>query len=331
MINFGEMSKKLATKLIAAFLLAIVSIFLSAPQETLAQQCFANNTSCDNTAPCCDFPDYVCDQGYCQPPAATCGKAYTPCCDSPNPQCADGLTCQNNACIPETPPPTCGEHGQACCPGNECNVAGEACFGGICNPCGSTGQCGGPGQPCDTSSGSPSCQTGYICNPADNTCVIDNQNFSQCQAAGGTCETETTCPTGKIADSKLAGCQTGTICCVADPNYTRPHGGNIKYLFCDPEEQTEINTAIGCIPISDTNRLVGFFLRFAIGIGGGIAFLLILYSGFQIITSGGDPERVKGARQLLTAAISGLLILVLSVFILEILGVDILKLPGLVN
>src|SRR5258708_17307794 len=44
-----------------------------------------------------------------------------------------------------------------------------------------------------------------------------------------------------------------------------------------------VNTAIGCIPINDQNALVGFLLRWGIGIGGGIAFLLILVAGFQIM------------------------------------------------
>ncbi|OGM87253.1 hypothetical protein A2614_02440 [Candidatus Woesebacteria bacterium RIFOXYD1_FULL_40_21] len=91
----------------------------------------------------------------------------------------------------------------------------------------------------------------------------------------------------------------------------------------------ELDTAIGCIPISDTNALMGFILTWAIGIGGGIAFLLIIVAGFQIMTSTGNPERLKGGQELLTSAIAGLIMIIFSVFILRIIGVDILKLPGL--
>ena len=90
----------------------------------------------------------------------------------------------------------------------------------------------------------------------------------------------------------------------------------------------EINTAIGCIPFGDTNAFVGFILRWAIGVGGGIAFLLILMATFQIMSSSGDPERLKGGQELLTSAIAGLIMLIFSVFILKVIGVDILKLPG---
>ncbi len=61
------------------------------------------------------------------------------------------------------------------------------------------------------------------------------------------------------------------------------------------------------------------------GIAGGIAFLLILYAGFQIMTSAGSPQRVQSGKELLGAAISGILLLIFSTFILRIVGVDILK------
>jgi hypothetical protein len=94
--------------------------------------------------------------------------------------------------------------------------------------------------------------------------------------------------------------------------------------LCDGE--TGIKTAIGCIPFSNTNDFLAFILRWAIGIGGGIAFLLIVVAGFQIITSTGNPERLQAGRELLTSAIAGLIMLIFSVFILRIIGVDILGL-----
>lgn len=86
----------------------------------------------------------------------------------------------------------------------------------------------------------------------------------------------------------------------------------------------EIDTAIGCIPFGDTDEFIGFILRWAIGIGGGIAFLLIIFAGFQIMTSTGNPERLKAGQELLTSAIAGLILLIFSVFILRIIGVNIL-------
>ena len=89
-----------------------------------------------------------------------------------------------------------------------------------------------------------------------------------------------------------------------------------------------IRTAIGCIPINNTNSLIGFILRWAIGIGGGIAFILILVAGFQIMTAQGDPQRLQAGKELLTSAIAGIILIIFSVFILELIGVNILRIPG---
>jgi hypothetical protein len=86
----------------------------------------------------------------------------------------------------------------------------------------------------------------------------------------------------------------------------------------------QLNTAIGCIPINDQAAFIGFILAWAIGIAGGIAFLLIIAAGFQIITSQGDPQRMQAGKELLTSAIAGLLLLIFSVFILRLIGVNIL-------
>ncbi len=73
---------------------------------------------------------------------------------------------------------------------------------------------------------------------------------------------------------------------------------------------------------------MGFILKWAIGIGGGIAFLLIIYAGFMLMTSQGNPERLQAGKELMTSAISGLILLIFSIFILKVIGVDILGIPG---
>ena len=87
-----------------------------------------------------------------------------------------------------------------------------------------------------------------------------------------------------------------------------------------------IESAIGCIPVGDTNSFMGWILGWAVGVGGGIAFLLIVYASFMVMTSQGVPDRLKAGQELLTSAISGLIMLIFSVFILKFIGVDILGL-----
>ena len=90
-----------------------------------------------------------------------------------------------------------------------------------------------------------------------------------------------------------------------------------------------IDTAIGCIGVlGGQNEYLGDILGWAVGVGGGIAFLLIVYAGFMIMSSSGNPDRLKAGQELMTSAISGIVLLVLSVFVLRVIGVDILKIPG---
>lgn len=66
----------------------------------------------------------------------------------------------------------------------------------------------------------------------------------------------------------------------------------------------------------------------SMGIAGGIAFLLIVIGAFQIILSAGNPDRVKAGKEMITAALSGLFLIIFSVFILKLIGADILQIPG---
>ncbi len=86
-------------------------------------------------------------------------------------------------------------------------------------------------------------------------------------------------------------------------------------------------TAFGCIP-TDPATFIGQVIGIGVGIGGGIAFLLILFGGFQILMSGGNPERLNAGKELVTSAITGLLIIIFSIFILRLIGVTILGIPG---
>lgn len=85
-------------------------------------------------------------------------------------------------------------------------------------------------------------------------------------------------------------------------------------------------TAFGCIQ-TDPSAFIGEVLRIGIGIGGGVAFLLILFGGFQILTSAGNPEQLAAGRELITSAITGLLLIIFSIFLLRLIGVNILGIP----
>lgn len=88
-------------------------------------------------------------------------------------------------------------------------------------------------------------------------------------------------------------------------------------------------TAFGCVESGRPTNFIIWLLRWGVGVGGGIALLLIIAGGFRIITSGGDPERVKAGREMVVSAVAGLLLIIFSVFILQIIGGRIFELPGL--
>lgn len=88
-----------------------------------------------------------------------------------------------------------------------------------------------------------------------------------------------------------------------------------------------IQTAIGCIS-TDPTAFISKLLSFSIGIGGGIAFILLLLSGLKMQMSMGNPEKINEARELIESAITGLLLIIFSVFILKVIGVNVLSIPG---
>lgn len=91
---------------------------------------------------------------------------------------------------------------------------------------------------------------------------------------------------------------------------------------------TTINTAIGCIDFKATDVFVSKILLWGSGIGGGIAFLLILFGGFSVMTSAGNPERLKDGQSIISSAVSGLILLILCIFVLKFVGIDILGLDA---
>lgn len=88
-----------------------------------------------------------------------------------------------------------------------------------------------------------------------------------------------------------------------------------------------VKTALGCLP-TDPQYFINLATPWAIGIGAGIAFLLGVFGAVMIVLSAGNPEKMQAGKEMITSAIGGLILIIFSVFILRIIGVDILKLFG---
>lgn len=157
--------------------------------------------------------------------------------------------------------------------------------------------CGNHLQPCCNSANSYQCVTGLICKTmpfGPNLC---------CDSGGGS----TDCPAG------------------LGPGETP---GWPAFFCSDQLDALQIHTAIGCIPI-----LIGPFmstaLRWGIGLAGGVIIIVLIIASIMIAGASGDPKKVQAGREMIMAALGGLILVVFSVLILNIIGVRILNIGDL--
>lgn len=132
----------------------------------------------------------------------------------------------------------------------------------------------------------------------------------KCNEKGGVC----TSSAGQLCDAKSS---LGTT---LDP-------ATAAVVFKNDPESAGVKTAIGCIPTYPPALMKGL-IKFAAGAGGGIALLLMAWGAIQMMMSAGNPENLKKGHEQFTSAAIGLLIVILSVLLLQIIGVDILQIPG---
>jgi len=87
--------------------------------------------------------------------------------------------------------------------------------------------------------------------------------------------------------------------------------------------ETDWPTAPGGKTLDDDSTLVDFVeysYRWAILLGGLAAFFALVFAGFKYLTSVGDPSKMKDARERITAAILGLILLLSTFLILNTLN-----------
>lgn len=88
-------------------------------------------------------------------------------------------------------------------------------------------------------------------------------------------------------------------------------------------------TALGCINFQNNGaNIIRTLITLGLSLGGGFTLLIILFAGFTLSTSQGDPKRVSEAKELITSAVIGLLFIIFSVTILQFIGVSLFRIPG---
>jgi len=92
----------------------------------------------------------------------------------------------------------------------------------------------------------------------------------------------------------------------------------------------EVNTAIGCISTdAESGGFIKDILGVAIGLGGAIALILMLFGTFVVTTSAGIPDKLNQGKETISSAATGLVFIILSVVLLQLIGVNLIGLPGL--
>lgn len=122
----------------------------------------------------------------------------------------------------------------------------------------------------------------------------------------------------------------GTYACCAknDQSKIQPVAPPPPCVLDSNGKCNQVSTAFGNVNV-DAGTIVGSIFSILLSLSGGIAIVIIIISGYKIMFSQADPERLKGAREAITSALIGLLFIIFSVAILRIIGVNILHIPGL--
>lgn len=181
----------------------------------------------------------------------------------------------------------------------------------------------------------------FVCSPVAGTtysfntslnCCISNTHLGTPTAAD--CKFDNRkCPNPNykvVTDGK-------TVWCAPDTTKVKILSGSFKSADIegdcgaggDPDAPTRfIDTAIGCIPVDSLQNTLGFALKWIFLAAGGIIVVMVIKNGFTLLTSSGNPEKLKEVRESVVAIITGVLLIVFSLTILKVVGADILGLPG---
>jgi hypothetical protein len=147
-------------------------------------------------------------------------------------------------------------------------------------------------------------------------CSPERQKAGECSSGGGTvCNTQN----GQPLDARK-----------------KPVNGREVTYYTQKDSEAEVAitknnvgilTAVGCVP-TEPQALVNGFVRYGSLAMGGVALLMMIWASLRYITSLGSAEAINQARDQFFAALIGLLFIIMSVLLLQIIGYDILGIPG---
>jgi hypothetical protein len=297
----------------------------STPRYKAGQSCTVDTASenfqgnCENGLMCVTNTFKSCQgkcPGVCFPNAGhTCRQEYDSRTNLQQVSCPGGWTCAE--ATGKTPKEvcqsqTCGKGGCACtkkavtCPGCTWTCRPNEQVQMTCTCTNRPGKNVGSGNNGFTCSSPLLGQDGAYCNSANLGCYDDDKSATMTHK-------------DVFAGATLRGIQ-----CMTPEKKNPPAAPCNKMVngVC-----TEILTAFGNVG-TDPGAFITRFFGILLAASGGIALLLIMRAGYRIMTARGNPEGIKEGREQLVAAIVGLLFLIFSFVLLQVIGVDLLRLPN---
>lgn len=159
-------------------------------------------------------------------------------------------------------------------------------------------------------------------------CVSDTAGVNRCCLVFSDPSSPNSCPSGTLesygSPTECARDCTGDCvgdaegdqrCCITDAASSGGTTGSAGL----PEKVSSVKIGPWDIP-TDPEGLASALLNIGIGFGTLLAVLFVIIGGFGVATSGGNPDNLEKAKSQITAAIAGLLFILLSVLILSIIG-----------
>ena len=96
---------------------------------------------------------------------------------------------------------------------------------------------------------------------------------------------------------------------------------------CDANGKPGMNTEIGCIP-KDPAGFASQYYIYGLGLIGGLSLLFIIFGGYILLTSQGNPARLQNGKTYIFYALFGLLLAIFGYVFIEVIAIDILRIPG---
>lgn len=92
-------------------------------------------------------------------------------------------------------------------------------------------------------------------------------------------------------------------------------------MFVQHVQAVDLQSLSPATDLSNFGLLVNVVVRNAFVFAGIISFFLLIFGGFQVIVAAGDPKKLEKGRGAITGAVIGLLLVVGSFWIVQIIEI----------